>query len=54
VHCAGGTFPLAEGEHAVDGYSIIEFINSLGFAEETLVDLIGLPAVGVPGTSRPM
>lgn len=36
----------------MDGHSIIEFINSLGFAEETLADLIGLPAVGVHDDSR--
>lgn len=36
----------------MDGHTIIEFIDSLGFAEETLADLVGLPAAGELSASR--
>lgn len=39
-------------ERTVDGHNIIEFIDSLGFAEETLADLVGLPAAGVRRSRR--
>jgi hypothetical protein len=35
----------------VDGHTIIEFIDSLGFAEETLADLVGIATVEGLGLS---
>jgi hypothetical protein len=39
----------AGGEHAMNGRTISEFIRSLGFAEETLADLVGSALALEPG-----